>query len=264
MGEKSLDNTMKISAAVICFNEEDKIRRCLESLHELVDEIIVVDSYSTDKTKEICLSFPKVKFSENPFAGHIEQKNYALTLCQHDYILSLDADEALSDELKDSLMNLKIEGFFKDAYKFHRLTDYNGFWVRHCGWYPDTKLRLIKKGSASWQGKNPHDILIPNNNVEVGFLKADLLHYSYDSISDHINQTNKFTTIAAKAAFEAGTRSSLFKVISRPVLKFLKDYLLKGGILDGKYGLIICTINSLSAFLKYSKILELQNGKTID
>ncbi len=253
-----------ISATVICFNEEDKIGKCLDSLQGVADEIIVVDSFSTDRTKEICLSYPNVKFVENPFRGHIEQKNYALTLCHNDYILSLDADEALSDELRNSLLQIK-SNLTLDAYRFNRLTGYNGFWVRHCGWYPDTKLRLIKKNTAMWRGKNPHDILIPNEKeTPVGFLKGDLLHYSYDSISDHITQTNKFTTIAAKAAFDSGTRSNLFKIISRPILKFLKDYFLKGGVLDGRYGLTICTINALSAFLKYSKIKELQESKQID
>lgn len=259
-----MDTVNKISATVICFNEEDKIGLCLDSLQDVVDEIIVVDSFSTDRTKEICESYEKVKFYENPFKGHIEQKNFALTLCNHEYILSLDADEALSKELRQSLLEIKNHLNF-DAYKFNRLTNYNGFWVRHCGWYPDTKLRLIKKGSASWQGKNPHDILIPlKTDTKVGFLSGDLLHYSYDSITDHVDQTNRFTTIAAKAAFESGTRSSLFKIISRPILKFLKDYFLKGGILDGRYGLIICSINALSAFLKYSKIKELQDQRRID
>ncbi len=255
--------THKISATIICFNEEDKIGKCLDSLQGVADEIIVVDSFSTDKTKEICLTYSNVQFFENPFEGHIEQKNYALTLCNHEYILSLDADEALSSKLRESILKVKPD-LSLDAYKFNRLTAYNDFWVKHCGWYPDTKLRLIKKNTASWQGKNPHDILIPKNQTEVGFLNGDLLHYSYDSITDHVNQTNKFTTIAAKAAYESGTRSGLFKILTRPPLKFLKDYFLKGGFLDGRYGLIICTINALSAFLKYSKIKELQELKSID
>lgn len=254
--------TKKISATVICFNEEDKIARCLDSLQGIADEIIVVDSFSTDKTKEICLGHKNVQFFENPFAGHIEQKNYALGLCNHEYILSLDADEALCPKLRDSILKAK-DNFNLNAYKFNRLTNYNGFWVKHCGWYPDTKLRLIKKDTASWQGKNPHDILIPKVSEKVGFLEGDLLHYSYDSISDHVDQTNKFTTIAAKAAYESGIRSSLFKILTRPPLKFLKDYFLKGGFLDGRYGLIICSINALSAFLKYTKIKELQENKRI-
>jgi len=253
----------KISAAVICFNEEDKIARCLDSLQDVADEIIIVDSFSTDRTKEICLSYKNVLFFERPFKGHIEQKNHALSLCHHEYILSLDADESLSEQLRESILRAK-ESLEFDAYKFNRLTNYNGFWVKHCGWYPDTKLRLIRKDTASWQGKNPHDILIPNHQGKVALLCGDLLHYSYDSISDHVNQTNKFTTIAAKAAYESGTRSSLFKILTRPPLKFLKDYFLKGGFLDGRYGLIICKINALSAFLKYSKIKELQENKNID
>ncbi len=253
----------KISATVICFNEEDKIAKCLESLQGVADEIIVVDSFSTDKTKDICLSFSNVKFFENPFEGHIEQKNYALDLCSFDYILSLDADEALSPELKSSILAAK-SSLTLNSYKFNRLTGYNGFWVKHCGWYPDTKLRLIKKGSASWQGKNPHDILTLHSSEKTGFLQGDLLHYSYDSITDHVDQTNRFTTIAAKAAFDSGVRSSLFKMLTRPALKFLKDYILKGGIWDGRYGLVICSINALSAFLKYSKIKELQESKSID
>lgn len=252
------ENSKKISAAIICFNEEDKILRCLESLEGIADEIVVVDSFSTDKTPEICKEFG-VRFIQHPFEGHIQQKNYALDQCRYDYVLSLDADEALGPQLRDSLLNIK-KNLRSAGYRFNRLTDYNGFWVRHCGWYPDTKLRLVKKDLARWEGLNPHDILkIKEGNEE--FLNGDLLHYSYDSISDHINQTNKFTTIAASAAYETGVRSSLLKIVTRPILKFLKDYFLKCGFLDGRHGLIICTINSLSSFLKYSKLYELQLTK---
>lgn len=252
---------MKLSAAVICFNEEDKIAACLNSLSEVADEIIVVDSYSTDKTKSICLSHD-VTFIENKFEGHIEQKNFALSKCSGEYILSLDADEVLSRELINSIKKAK-EKFTKDGYRFHRLTGYAGKWIRHSGWYPDTKLRLVKKDSAKWNGVNPHDILELSSGEKGNLLKGDLLHYSYDSISDHIEQTNKFTTIAAKQAFAAGQKSSQFKIVTRPFLKFLKDYILKRGFLDGRYGFVVCYINALSAFLKYSKIKELQEGKEI-
>jgi glycosyltransferase involved in cell wall biosynthesis len=257
-----LKSKVKLSATIICFNEEEKISRCIESLKEVADEIIVVDSYSTDKTpeivKELSIRLP-ITFIQNPFDGHIEQKNFALDQTTHDWVISLDADEALSDELRESIKSANFKGV---GYRFNRLTNYNGFWVKHCGWYPDTKLRLVQKSNARWEGVNPHDIL----KIKVGhedFLKGDLLHYSYDSITDHIDQTNRFTTISAKASFQNGVRSSLFKIISRPVLKFMKDYFLKAGFLDGRYGLIICTINALSAFLKYSKIKELQDNKQI-
>ena len=252
---------IKITVAIITLNEERNIGRCITSVKDIADEILVVDSFSTDKTKEISLSMG-ARFIENPFQGHIEQKNHALKLATHDHVLSLDADEALSAELIKQIKDIKNH-FEYDGYEFNRLTNYAGFWVKHCGWYPDTKLRLIKKDKAIWGGTNPHDILIPSANAKVKKLDGDLLHYSYDSITAHINQTNKFTTIAAKEAYQRGVRSSIFKIITRPLLKFLRDYLFKLGILDGRYGFIICYINALSAFLKYSKIQELQNGKEI-
>ncbi len=252
---------IKITVAIITFNEERNIGRCITSIHDIADEILVVDSYSTDKTKDICLSMG-ARFLENPFKGHIEQKNFALREAQFDYVLSLDADEALSIELIKQIKEIK-KNFEYDGYEFNRLTNYAGFWVKHCGWYPDTKLRLIKKDKAIWGGTNPHDILIPHADARIKKLYGDLLHYSYDSITAHITQTNKFTTIAAKEAFQRGARSSILKIVTRPILKFLRDYFFKLGILDGRYGFIICYINALSAFLKYSKILELQNGKEI-
>lgn len=252
---------IKISVAIITFNEEDNILRCLNSVAPIADEIIVVDSFSTDRTPQICQDFG-VKFIQNHFKGHIEQKNFALDQCQYDHVLSLDADEALSSELTQSLDSVK-KNWRGLGYSFNRLTNYAGHWVRYCGWYPDTKLRFVEKKSARWVGVNPHDILKLEKGSEQ-HLSGDLLHYSYKSISSHIEQTNRFTTIAAKEAFARGVRSSQFKIASRPVLKFLRDYIWKRGFLDGRYGLIICTINALSAFLKYSKIKELQEKKSIE
>lgn len=255
----------KLSIAIITYNEEKNIARCLNSCQDLADEIVVVDSYSTDQTKSICLNYPKVRFLENPFVGHIEQKNFALEQCTGDYILSLDADEALSPELYQEIANLKESNLVHHGYSFNRRTQYVDQWVWHCGWYPDVKLRIIKRGEGHWVGTNPHDLLeISNSGVRPIHLNGDLLHFSYQSISDHINQTNKFTTIAAKAAFTKGQRSSLAKIVTRPILKFLRDYIWKGGLLDGRYGFIICCINSLSALLKYAKLYDLQRKQKID
>ncbi|QDK43127.1 glycosyltransferase family 2 protein [Bacteriovorax stolpii] len=251
----------KLTVAIITYNEENNIERCITSVKEIADEVLVVDSFSTDKTEEIATRLG-ARFVKNPFAGHIEQKNFALDLSTHDYVLSLDADEALSPELLAQIKIVK-KNFNMNGYRFNRLTNYNGHWVRHCGWYPDTKLRLIKKGKARWGGENPHDILQMTVNEGTGFLNGDLLHYSYDSITAHVTQTNKFTTIAAHAAFKQGKRSSVFKIVTRPVFKFFRDYFIKGGFLDGRYGFIICCINSLYALLKYSKLHELQLGKKI-
>ncbi len=253
---------IKLTVAIITYNEENNIGRCISSVLEIADEILVVDSFSTDKTESIATSLG-ARFVKNAFKGHIEQKNFALSLAQHDYVLSLDADEALSPELLVEIKKIKSH-FELDGYVFNRLTNYNGFWVRHSGWYPDKKLRLIKKDLALWGGVNPHDILeMKNSTGEVGFLKGDLLHYSYDSIASHVIQTDKFTTIAARAAFLEGKKSSLFKIATRPFLKFIRDYFIKRGFLDGRYGFIICCINSLYALLKYSKLYDLEKGKAI-
>lgn len=253
---------IKLTVAIITYNEEKNIGRCISSIQSIADEILVVDSFSTDKTEIICKEF-NVRFIQNTFLGHIEQKNFALNLATHPYVLSLDADEALSPILLSEIKKVK-ENFHYNGYQFNRLTNYNGHWIHHCGWYPDTKVRLIKKSSASWGGVNPHDFLeMKNANNKIGFLKGDLLHYSYESIAAHINQTDKFTTIAALAAFKAKKKSCIFKIISRPILKFSRDYFLKLGFLDGRYGFIICYINALSVMLKYSKLYDLQVGKKI-
>lgn len=251
----------QISAVIITFNEELNIVRCIESLRGVADEIIVVDSFSTDNTPHLCKE-RGAKFFQNPFTGHIEQKNFALQKASFDYILSLDADEALSPELRDSLLAIKQTPFASHGYSFNRLTRYIDKWVKHCGWYPDVKLRLINRHHAKWVGTNPHDKLQLDSKQAITHLKGNLLHYSYASISDHVAQTNKFTTIAAQALFEKGARPSGFKIYTRPLVQFVRDYFFKLGFLDGRYGFVICYINALSAFLKYSKVQELHDKKS--
>ncbi|HVJ66247.1 MAG TPA: glycosyltransferase family 2 protein [Bdellovibrionota bacterium] len=256
-------SSAKISALIITYNEEKNIARCLDALVGLADEIVVVDSYSTDRTPEICRAYPKVRFLQNPFAGHIEQKNFALDQATGDYQLSLDADEVLSPELQRSIAQAKAAGFGAEAYRFNRRTHYVDRWIKHCGWYPDTKLRLVRRGTARWGGQNPHDKLIPKNpRARTVWLHGDLLHYSYASIAEHVQQTNKFTSIAAEALHRQGKRSCTWKIFTRPLLQFVRDYFFKLGFLDGKYGFVICYINGLSALLKYAKLKELQNAKS--
>ena len=252
-------STFEISAVIITYNEEDNIRRCLESLVDIATEIIVVDSFSTDRTKAICEEYD-VKFFEHDFEGHVEQKNYAASLASHDYILSLDADECLSDELKSSIMNIK-NGQVQPAYSFNRLTNYCGTWIRYCGWYPDTKIRLWNKHAGHWGGLNPHDKIILNDNIRPTHLKGDLLHYSYKSIDQHLDQIKFFSTIGSKAALQNGKRSNLFKVIFAPVFKFIKDYILRLGILDGYHGYVVCRMGAIAKFMKYHKLLLLQKGE---
>jgi glycosyltransferase involved in cell wall biosynthesis len=253
MPRRSL-SLIKLSVVIITLNEEKNIARCIESVRSVADEVVVVDSLSTDKTKEISEALG-ARVIEQKFLGYVEQKNFALKACQYDYVLSLDADEALDEELQKEILKVK-NNFQADGYEFNRLTNYNGEWIRHSGWYPDTKLRLVKKAKAKWVGNNPHDAL----NVEgvVSHLSGDMLHYSYDSISAHVLQTNKFSTIEAHTLFTKGKRATLMKLVTRPLYQFFKDYILKKGFLDGRYGFIICFINSLYVLLKYAKMMDME------
>jgi glycosyltransferase involved in cell wall biosynthesis len=246
----------EISAVIITFNEEKNIARCLESLQGVADEIVVVDSFSTDKTEEICSSY-RVKFVKHAFAGHIEQKNWALTQASYPHVLSLDADEALTEELRQSVLDAKDQ-WEEDGYYFNRLTNYCGQWIHHCGWYPDRKLRLWDKRKGSWQGVNPHDKYLMEPGATTGFLKGDLLHYSYYSISQHVTQANYFTDIAARAALKEGKKAGICRIFLSTVVKFIKDYFIKLGFLDGYYGFIICQISANATFLKYIKLRQLR------
>jgi glycosyltransferase involved in cell wall biosynthesis len=246
-----------ISATIITYNEERNIQRCLDSLLGIADEIVVIDSFSTDKTQEICLKYG-VKFIQNAFAGHIEQKNFAIAQTEFDWILSLDADESLSDTLRQSLLDVKKQAEFS-AYTMNRLTNYAGKWIYHCGWYPDRKLRLFDKKTAKWGGTNPHDkIELSPTNLPIFHLKGDLLHYSYYTVEEHYEKSKKYAQIAANALFLKGRKSSLFLIVFSPIFKFIRDFFFKLGFLDGSIGFKICYISALVNFWKYKTLHNLR------
>lgn len=248
----------KISAVIITFNEEKNIERCLKSLVGIADEIIVVDSFSTDATKTICEKY-NVNFIPHKFDGHIEQKNWAREQAKHNLILSLDADEVLDETLRNSIIQVK-ENPKLDGYKMNRLTNYCGKWIRHTGWYPDTKLRLWRKDTGEWTGENPHDeFKLFNRTSEVGYLKGDILHYSYHHPEDHDKQIEYFTNIAAKAFVDKGKKPFFLQGYVSAFVKFIKCYFIKVGFLDGKAGWTISTKSSYAAYLKYKKINTLLN-----
>ena len=249
----------KITAAIITFNEERNIERCIISLLDCVDEILVVDSFSTDKTEEICQKY-NVRFIQNPFEGHIEQKNVALQLSTHDWVLSLDADEALTAELKESILNTKNEDDF-GGYSLNRLTNYCGKWVHYCGWYPDTKIRLVNKNTAKWDGVNPHDRLDVLNDSKIGQLKGDLLHYSYYTKEDHFKQIDYFGRIAANELIKKGKTASILKIGVKTIAQFFKSFLLKRGFLDGKTGFLISIRSAYATYIKYSLVRQLAAEK---
>lgn len=247
----------KLSVVIITFNEERNIGRCLESVKDIADEIIVVDSLSTDKTKTICESYG-VKFIEHAFEGHIKQKNFAIGQATYTYQLSLDADEALSEELKAEILKVK-ENWQQDGYRMNRLSNYCGKWIKHSGWYPDTKLRLYDSGKGIWTGMDPHDKFELEPGSSIGKLRGDILHYTYYTIDEHVRQANKFSSIAAKELVAKGKRIYLFKIILNPIAKFIRNYILHLGFLDGFYGFLICQITANETFLKYSKAWQMKS-----
>lgn len=256
---------MQISVVIITFNEERNIARCLNSVKEIADDIVVVDSFSKDKTKEICLA-QGARFIEHKFDGHIEQKNFAITQAKFPHILSLDADEALEGELIESIKNIK-SNWTHDGYYFNRLTNYCGTWIYHCGWYPDKKLRLWDSRKGTWRGTNPHDKYeLFEGDEKTLWVKGNILHYSYYTKEDHYKQVNYFTTILAKAQYTEGKKAPFLKMVFSPVIKFIRDYIVKLGVLDGIAGFEISRISAYATYLKYKKLrnLHLSKGNSVD
>jgi glycosyltransferase involved in cell wall biosynthesis len=241
---------MDISVVVITYNEERNIGRCLASVEGIADEIIVLDSFSTDATPDLCRQYG-ARFFQHAFDGHIEQKNRALTFATHDWVLSLDADEALDETLRATILAQKQHPATHDGYSMNRLTNYCGQWVRHSGWYPDRKLRLFDRRKAQWGGQNPHDKIIMDNSATTAHLKGDLLHYSYYTEQEHTERARKYARIAAQAMHARGKRASNLQVVFSPLAKFLRNYVLKLGFLDGRVGFRICWVMAWETYLKY-------------
>ncbi|MBI5179701.1 MAG: glycosyltransferase family 2 protein [Nitrospinae bacterium] len=245
--------TPKISAAVIAFNEEDKIGDCLQSLG-WVDEIVVVDSHSADRTREIANSFPNVRVIERDWPGHVRQKNFALEQASHEWVISLDADERVSPGLREDILRV-LHNPSADGYAMPRRVFYINRWINHCGWYPARKVRLVKKSRARWGGVDPHDALAVDGRVEN--LNGDLYHLSFDSIHDHFRTIDHFTRVGAEEAFKAGKRASWMDLTARPVFTFLKMYVIKLGFLDGVPGLILCALSAFHTYTKYDRLRSL-------
>lgn len=249
---------VKISGVIITYNEARNIEACIRSLEGLTDEIIVVDSYSTDKTQEICINLG-VKLFQNPFHGHIEQKNYAIDKASYDHILALDADERVSQKMKDSILEVK-NNWDANGYIFDRLNNYCGTWLKH-SWYPDKKLRLWDRKKGRWGGTNPHDKVVLKEG-KARKLNGDLLHYAYENLEEHIDQAKKFAIIAANAKFKDGRDANFFiHIILNPFYKFFRKYVLRLGFLDGYYGFIFSVLTAYLNFMKYSRLWELNRNE---
>lgn len=244
---------MKITATIITFNEEHNIAEALESL-SWADEIIVVDSESTDNTVDIARRFTDRSFIR-PWPGYSAQKNFAADQALNEWIFSLDADERVSPELAAAIQQLKLNDTAGPAaFEMPRLTFYLGRWIKHSGWHPDYKLRLYDRRRAAWKGDYVHETLEVNGKLER--IKGDILHYTVRDASEHHSRMNRYTTLAAEQLFSQGKRASLASMLLSPAAVFFRSYVFKLGFLDGVPGLAIARFAAHYELLKKLKLWE--------
>lgn len=245
----------KISAVVITLNEERNISRCLQSLVDVVDEVLVLDSGSQDGTERICKEFDFVRFIKTEWKGYAATKNKGHNMVNFSYILSIDADEALSDALKTAVLDAKSN--LTGVYYFARLTFYCGKPIRYSGWYPDFKIRLFPAKKARWKGEFVHEKLQVDKHVEHRRLNGDLLHYSFYTVQEHLERIERYSTLAAQERFQKGKKGGKVKGVLSALVRFLKIYLLKLGFLDGAVGFLIAKNSAYAAYLKSIKLKRL-------
>ncbi|MCX7793370.1 MAG: glycosyltransferase family 2 protein [Thermodesulfovibrionales bacterium] len=245
-----------LSITIITLNEEKNIGDCLESV-KWADEIIIIDSGSTDRTVEICKKYTDKVFY-NPWPGMNEQKALAMEKARGSWILNIDADERVTPELKKEIIDA-IKHPRYDGYRFPRKNYFINKWMRHGGWYPDHVLRLFKKECAFYGGINPHDKVIIRSG-RIGTLKSPLIHYTYSSLSQYITRQNNYSSAAALELLKRNKRVSAVMIPLKTLWKFIETYILKMGFLDGTHGMIAAIGASYSTFQKYSKLWELQKA----
>jgi len=250
---------VKLSVVVLTLNEERNIDRCLSSVADIADEILIVDSFSTDRTEAICRSHG-AKFLQYAFVGFVEQRSWGAGQAAYDHLLCLDGDEALSNELRENIRSLKSD-WHHAGYSFNRLSNYCGRWIRRCGWYPDKKLRLWDRRQGRVGGSNPHEHVILNPGSNCLHISGDLYHYAFDSLSEHILLANKYSDVKAQGMYARGKKANWLNLLLNPLLKFFRDFFLKLGFLDGFHGFTICLIGAHANYLKYAKLKQMHLEK---
>lgn len=248
---------MKISAVIIALNEEDRIEDALKSCLEVADEILLVDSYSTDKTVEIAKKYGAVIFKKK-FEDYGSQKNFAMQKAKNEWVLNIDADERVSERLKEEILKLKKKSeIHADGFFINRKNFYFGRWIKHSGWYPDRKLRLFKKKKSRWQGRIHERLLLEG---ETSTLAGDILHYTYRDMSDHVLRLNRYSRMQAEDIVKKGKKLLYLRTLLLPPVTFLRFYIWKAGFLDGFPGLAIALISSWATAMKYMKAIEIKRN----
>jgi glycosyltransferase involved in cell wall biosynthesis len=243
----------KLSVTVISRNEAANIDEALTSV-AWADEIVVVDSCSTDDTVAIARRHTS-RVVVRDWPGYVDQKNYAASIASHDWILSLDADERVTRHLAGEIRAIVEEGPRQAAFRIPRVTWHLGRWVRTTDWYPDYQTRLYNRQAARWTGRYVHEAVTVQG--EVGQLRGELQHYAYRDITEHLETIDRYTTYAARQMYEAGRRAGVAQMACLPPLAFLRNYIARGGIRDGIPGFVISALNSYYVFLKFAKLWEL-------
>jgi glycosyltransferase involved in cell wall biosynthesis len=246
---------MSFSVVIIAKNEAHIIGRTLEALLPLKKEILLVDSGSTDGTCDIAQSLG-VKVLEMDWEGFAATKNKGNQAAQQDWILSIDADEVLSDDLCDQLM--KWQPKKQTVFLLDRITEYRGAWIRHSGWYPDWKPRLFDRRFCRWEGSHVHETLVFPGHFKREKLRGKLWHYSYKNREDHLRRMERYTELSARKMFEKGKKGNLLRACFSAGARFVRSFLIKKGFLDGHRGLDIARMNAKMVFLKYKKLMALQ------
>jgi glycosyltransferase involved in cell wall biosynthesis len=248
----------KLTVTVITRNESANIAAALESV-QWADEIVVIDAESADDTVDIARRYtPHVIV--RPWPGYVEQKNFAATQASHDWILSLDADERVSPELRDEVRATLAANPAAAGFRIPRVTFHFGRWIRSTDWYPDFQLRLYDRRRAAWRGRHVHESVRADGPV--GTLRGELQHHAYRDIAHHLQTMDRYTTLAARQMFEDGRRASWVDILITPRLTFFRNYILRGGYRDGMAGLVISAMNSYYVGLKFAKLWELCSPST--
>ncbi len=249
----------KVSAVIITKNEERNLARCLQSLQGVADELLIIDSFSDDRTCSIAEEYG-ARVIQKEWTGYGPTKNFGNENAQFDYILSLDADEALSEELSTAIISEK-EALTRPAYSMNRLLNYCGSWIRHGGYYPDRKTRLFDRRIFKWSDDPVHETLLPDTKVmrkEIKALNGDLYHYSYHSVSDHVERINRYSSLAAKSL--VSRKALRLHMLCNPLWRFFSSYVLKAAFLDGHAAYLLCRIQAFEVYLKYAKAWHLRKS----